>query len=170
MGWASLKLAIARGSLEKMTEETTALEACDLGWSIAMINRGYTAVVNPVFAHMPRGARGYQLLHTVLHKDIESQTALADYLGIDRTVMPYFIDDLQAEGLVERHDDPGDRRRRIVAATPKGKQEYENLSERVLAAEQEFFGELPLEERSAFIATLSTLAHRGLNLNSRSKP
>ncbi len=137
------------------------MEACDLGWSIAMIGRGYSAFVDPVFASFPRGARGYQLLHTVIHKNVESQTALADYLGIDRTVMPYFVDDLQAEGLVERRDDPADRRRRIVAATPKGEQQYRTLSAQVLAAEREFFGELPDPERSAFIDTLSTLAHRG---------
>ena len=63
--------------------------------------------------------------------------------------------------LVERRDDPADRRRRIVAATPKGEQQYRTLSAQVLAAEREFFGELPDPERSAFIDTLSTLAHRG---------
>lgn len=152
-----------------MNEEATALEACDLGWSIAMIGRGYAAVVDPVFADFPRGARGYQLLHTVIHNSIRSQTALADYLGVDRTVMPYFVDDLQAEGLVERRDDPSDRRRRIVAATSHGKERYRVLSEKVLAAEREFFGELPGSERSDFIRTLATLAHRGRSLGGRSK-
>lgn len=152
-----------------MREEATALEACDLGWSIAMIGRGYAAVVDPVFAGFPRGARGYQLLHTVIHKDIGSQTALADYLGIDRTVMPYFVDDLQAEGLVERRDDPTDRRRRVVVATPRGEEQYRTLSMHVLAAERDFFGELPDDERSVFIDTLSTLAHRGRALGTRNR-
>ncbi|WP_040765711.1 MarR family winged helix-turn-helix transcriptional regulator [Tsukamurella sp. 1534] len=147
-----------------MNDRATALEACDLGWSIAMIGRGYAAVVDPVFADVPRGARGYQLLHTVIHKSIRSQTALADYLGVDRTVMPYFVDDLQAAGLVERQDDPADRRRRIVAATRHGRARYAELSERVLEAERVFFGDLPDGERSAFVATLATMAHRSREL------
>jgi MarR family transcriptional regulator for hemolysin len=145
-------------------DDPTASEACDLGWSIAMIGRGYAAVVDPVFEGLPRGARGFQLLYTVIHKNIASQTALADYLGIDRTVMPYFVDDLQAEDLVARRDDPDDRRRRIVVATNKGQQRYRSLSEEVAAAERRLFGDLPEAERAVFVETLSDLAQRSRSL------
>lgn len=150
-----------------MESETTALEACDLGWSIAMIGRGYAAVIDPVFADFPRGARGYQLLHTVIHKSIRSQTALADYLGVDRTVMPYVVDDLETAGLVARRDSPTDRRLRIVVATDEGKRRYEALSEHVRLAEQDFFGDLPDADRTAFVDTLATMAHRSREIGSR---
>lgn len=148
-----------------MTEQTTAREACDLGWSITMIGRGYAAVVDPVFADFPRGARGYQLLHTVIHNDIRTQIALADYLGVDRTVMPYLVDDLQLAGYVERQNDPTDRRVRTVIATPEGMAKYEELSHRVLTAEQEFFAGVPLEKRGPFLDVLADLAHTSRNIS-----
>ncbi|WP_235900403.1 MarR family winged helix-turn-helix transcriptional regulator [Lolliginicoccus suaedae] len=141
-----------------MSEDTTAREACDLGWSIAMLGRRYAAIVDPVFETFPRGARGYQLLHTVIHKRIPTQNALADYLGIDRTVMPYFVDDLQSAGFVQRQDDPRDRRVRTVIATPEGITRYQELSQQVLRAEQAFFDGIGDEDRAVFVHSLSLLA------------
>jgi len=39
-----------------------------------------------------------------------NQLALAQQLGVDRTVMTYLIDDLERAGYVERRPDPADRR------------------------------------------------------------
>ncbi|WP_278314684.1 MarR family winged helix-turn-helix transcriptional regulator [Lolliginicoccus levis] len=143
-----------------MSEETAATEACDLGWSIAMVGRRYAAIVDPIFEGFPRGARGYQLLHTVVHKRIPTQNALADYLGIDRTVMPYFVDDLQSAGFVGRQDDPSDRRVRTVIATPEGVAEYEKLSRQVQRAEQAFFEGITEGDRALLVRSLSLLARR----------
>lgn len=143
-----------------MSEETAAPEACDLGWSIAMVGRRYAAIVDPIFEGFPRGARGYQLLHTVVHKRIPTQNALADYLGIDRTVMPYFVDDLQSAGFVGRQDDPSDRRVRTVIATPEGVAEYEKLSRQVQRAEQAFFEGISEGDRALLVRSLSLLARR----------
>lgn len=153
-----------------MTDKTTALEACDLGWALGMVNRGYAAAIDPVFTDFPRGARGYQLLHTVIHKSIRSQTALADYLGVDRTIMPYVIDDLQSAGLVERRDDSSDRRVRIVTATVQGRREYQTLSDRVRDAEKVFFEKLDEVGRTTFVETLSMMAHHSRELLRTRKP
>jgi MarR family transcriptional regulator, transcriptional regulator for hemolysin len=48
------------------------------------------------------------------------QAEPAKHLGLDRTVMVYLIDDLEAADLVERVPDPGDRRSKLVRATPTG--------------------------------------------------
>ncbi|NMO02827.1 winged helix DNA-binding protein [Gordonia sp. TBRC 11910] len=125
-----------------------------------MLARDYSTVVDPVFVDVPRGARGYQLLHTVIHKQIRSQIGLADYLGIDRTVMPYVIDDLVSAGYVERAADPTDRRIRTVVATAAGLDKYAELSDEVLRAEQRFFATLDDADRATFVRVLSQLAHR----------
>lgn len=143
-----------------MQHRTTAAEACDLGWSIAMLARDYSTLVDPVFADFPRGARGYQLLHTVIHKQISSQIGLADYLGVDRTVMPYVIDDLARAGYVERTAHPTDRRIRTVVATESGLAKYEELAAAVLTAEQHFFSSVNESDRAGFVRVLSQLAHR----------
>lgn len=140
-------------------EDTAATEEpCDLGWSLSMLARGYAQLVDPVFSELPRGARGWQLLHTVVHKDIRSQIALADYLGVDRTVMPYVVDDLQAAGYVERQEDPRDRRVRKVTPTPWGVEQYHRLSREVDRAEDAFFAGLPEADRTNFMRLLSDRA------------
>ena len=53
---------------------------CDLGWSIGMLMRHYTAQVKPCTADLPRGMRGYQVLYTVVCKDLPNQLQMAEYL------------------------------------------------------------------------------------------
>ena len=60
-----------------------------------------------------RGSRN-RLLQTVLCKEMSTQLGLADYLGIDRTVLPYVIDAPVDTGLVERVQRPVDRRARKI--------------------------------------------------------
>jgi DNA-binding transcriptional MocR family regulator len=59
-------------------------------------------------------------LDAAAHGAVGSQLALAQHLGIDRTVMTYLLDDLEAAGLIERRPDPADRRARRVVATQLG--------------------------------------------------
>ena len=90
----------------------------DLGWALGVVFRSYVKAANAAFAEMPAGPRGYQVLAAATRGEPESQLELAQHLGVDRTVMTYLLDDLEAAGLIERRPDPADRRaRRIVATT-----------------------------------------------------
>jgi DNA-binding MarR family transcriptional regulator len=60
------------------------------------------------------------VLSAAAHGTVGSQLALALHLGVDRTVMTYLLDDLEAAGLIERRPDPADRRARQVVATRQG--------------------------------------------------
>ena len=51
-----------------------------------------------------------------------SMRQLAAALGTDAAYATVVVDDLAARGLVERREDAADRRRKIVAATPAGRQ------------------------------------------------
>lgn len=133
---------------------------CDFGWALAMASRGYDAAVKPVFQDFPRGARGYQLLHTVIHKKIRSQLGLAEHLGVDPTVMPYVIDDLVSANLVLRTDDPSDRRVRTIIPTDAGLRRYQDLSAAVAQAEESLLSALSSSERQTFIHQLSVIARQ----------
>lgn len=150
---------------ETMDETTTGQEACDLGWAIAMAGRGYSFLVDPVFTGFPRGARGYQLLHTVIHKKLRSQIALADYLGVDRTVIPYVIDDLESAGYVARKNDPRDRRVRTVAATDHGLAKYRELTADLALAEDRFLKDFSEDQRAALLSGLTALAQRSRDVS-----
>lgn len=137
---------------------------CDLGWSIGMLQRRYRAAVDSTVDHLPRGARGYQLLYAVIYKQLPNQLALAEYLGIDRTVLPYVIDDLVEDGLIERQPADGDRRARKVVATDHGRAVFGRVEEAVAVAEAEVLDALAEPERAQFRHLLSQLARQAREL------
>ncbi|MFI5620540.1 MarR family winged helix-turn-helix transcriptional regulator [Streptomyces sp. NPDC051567] len=143
------------------SDDTHTEEAdCDLGWSIGMLTRHYKARVEPCTAGLPRGDRGYQLLYTVVRKDIPNQSQLAGYLGIDRSVLPYVIDDLVEAGLVERQPDPADRRARKVVATALGIETFQKLQNKMTSAEEAVLTALEPAEQEQFRSLLSRLARQ----------
>jgi DNA-binding MarR family transcriptional regulator len=85
-----------------------------------------------------------------------TQLAIAQQLGVDRTVMTYLLDDLEGEGLIERLADPSDRRVRRIAATAKGRARLAELRERLAEAERRSLSGLAESEQ----ATLRELANR----------
>jgi MarR family transcriptional regulator for hemolysin len=117
------------------------------GWALGVLLRAYQEAVVSVLGDVPHGPRGYQTLATVVHGDQPNQLALATYLGIDRTVMTYLIDDLVDAGLVERRLDPADRRKRKIVATAHGIATFEDLRRRVGEAEDALFAALHPAER-----------------------
>ncbi|QAY74664.1 MarR family transcriptional regulator [Agromyces protaetiae] len=120
----------------------------DLGWALAVLLRTYRDRVGDALGAFPHGPRGYETMAEVLRGTQPSQLALANHLGIDRTVMTYLVDDLEREGLVERRPDPDDRRRRMVVATERGRDLVEVACKAVVAAQDELLGPLASGERS----------------------
>jgi len=105
-----------------MTSEPTlpATVPGDLGWNLAMVLRGYQRQLVAAVDGLPGGVRCYQVLSTVIHRDLPSQQAIGAHLAIDRTVLTYLLDGMVDAGLVERIPDPTDRRARKIMATSEG--------------------------------------------------
>lgn len=125
-------------------------------WSLSVVLQALHAAVDAAVGDVPHGPRGYQVLTTVVHDQPPSQLTLAEHLGIDRSVMTYLIDDLEAAGLVERRANPSDRRQRTVVATDAGRRALAELERRVQEAEDDVLSSLAPPERS----TLRTLLRR----------
>ena len=132
--------------------------ADDLGWGLAVVFRAYVKAADAVTDGIPGGHRGYQVLCAAARDEPGSQAAMASRLGIDRTVMTYLLDDLEAAGLVERKPDPRDRRSRRVAATVHGRDVLADRETRFHHAEQHLLAGLPPEDQNSFRALLRTLA------------
>ncbi|HEY2237839.1 MAG TPA: MarR family transcriptional regulator [Streptosporangiaceae bacterium] len=56
-----------------------------------------------------------------------SLSGLAEALGVDAPYATLIVDTLEERGLVERHPDPADRRRKQVELTPAGKEAAERM-------------------------------------------
>lgn len=130
----------------------------DIGWALGELLRSYRDVVAPALSGFPQGPRGYQTVLEVLQGDRPTQQALANHLGIDRTVMTYLIDDLEQSGLVERRLNPDDRRQRQVVATDRGRKAVELVYDKVVEAECHVLGGLDPDEQQLFRTLLCKAA------------
>jgi DNA-binding MarR family transcriptional regulator len=130
----------------------------DLGWALGVVFRGYLKSAGAAFADLPGGPRGFQVLTAAAGTGCGSQLALAQQLGIDRTVMTYLLDDLEKAGLVVRRAAPADRRARQVAVTEAGRSRLVELARGLGAAEEHVLAVLEPADRDAFRALLQQLA------------
>src|SRR3984957_13780018 len=130
----------------------------DLGWGLGMVFRAYVKAAHAAVADLPGGPRGYQVLSAAAQGTVGSQLALAQHLGVDRTVMTYLLDDLEAARLIERRPDPADRRARRVVATQKGNELLTSLNDHLRAAEARLLAPLGTDTRATFRAQVRLLA------------
>jgi DNA-binding MarR family transcriptional regulator len=108
----------------------------DLGLALSVVLRSYLEAASSVVDGIAGGARGYQVLASAAHHAPPTQLALAQQLGIDRSVLTYLLDDLEACKLIERRADPADRRARRIVLTRAGEAMLTKLGKRLQAAEQ----------------------------------
>lgn len=141
------------------TPATTAPAQQDFGWALSLLVRNYQNASAAVVEGFPHGARGYQVLLAATSGELPNQLALAQHLGIDRTVMTYLIDDFVGAGLVERQLNPLDRRARLVVATDKGLRLLGELQSSMAGAEAAALGALDEDDRLIFRSLLLRLAN-----------
>jgi DNA-binding MarR family transcriptional regulator len=130
----------------------------DLGWTLGVVFRAYVKATNAAVGDLPGGHRGYQILTAATRDQPESQSALCQQLGIDRTVMTYLLDDLERANLVVRRPAPTDRRTRHVVATDHGRKRLAELDLRLAHAEAHILSGLPEAEQDSLKALLCRLA------------
>jgi DNA-binding MarR family transcriptional regulator len=142
----------------------------DLGWALGVVYRSYVKAANLAMADLPGGPRGYQLLTIAARALPVTQLAIAQQLGVDRTVMTYLLDDLEGAGLVERRPDPADRRARRIIATDKGHARLSELRQRLRLAEDHVLSALDEPKRDTFRDLVRCLATRADTLDPMSDP
>ena len=84
-----------------------------------------------------------------------SQQALTQALMLDANSCVLLLNELEASGYAERHRDPDDRRRHIVALTPAGRHALERAERAQDSIEDEVLAALDPSERAALRVLLS---------------
>jgi DNA-binding MarR family transcriptional regulator len=93
-----------------------------IGWRLTRLSRQWKALFDAEMIRRGHGwmteARGAVIGH--LRPGGLSQSALTSAMGISKQAVQQLVDELVAEGIVERVPDPDDGRGRIVRFTRKG--------------------------------------------------
>ncbi|HVB77590.1 MAG TPA: MarR family winged helix-turn-helix transcriptional regulator [Candidatus Nitrosotalea sp.] len=132
----------------------------DLGWALTTVLRAYLRAANHVLEDLPGGSRALRLLASVAYDDLPSQLAVAQRVGLDRTVVTYLLDDLADAGLIERQPDPADRRARRPVITPAGADRLADFERRLHSIEGHILGSLDDGDRTQFRILLDRLARQ----------
>lgn len=144
---------------------TTPAVDADLGWSLGAVMRAYLRAAAESVADVPGGPRGHQVLAATDQGVGVTQLALAQHLGVDRTVMTYLLDDLERAGLVERRPDPADRRVRRILLTDAGEARLRELEGALRRAEEELLAPLDPDEQRVLRGLLARLASGAAPVN-----
>jgi len=132
----------------------------DLGWGLGVVFRAHAKAAREAMSDVPGGPRGFHVLSAAAGHQHGTQVAVARTLGIDRTVMTYLLDDLEAAGLVRRTPDPQDRRARRLTVTAAGRQLLDDLGRRMEAVEEDLLIGLADDERAVLRSALRSIALR----------
>lgn len=98
--------------------------------------------------------RDYLLLLVLHDAGAMAQQALGARAGMDRTTTMQAAQALEEAGLLERNDDPNDRRVYRLALTAAGRRLVGTLEGRLRVAEQEVLGALRPAERTQLVRLL----------------
>lgn len=90
-----------------------------------------------------------------------SQSALPTAMGISKQAVQQLVDELVAEGIVERVPDPADGRGKIVRLLPKGIEAIADGNAVKLEIEARYRGAIGGERLAALNAALDALAEEG---------
>jgi DNA-binding MarR family transcriptional regulator len=84
-----------------------------------------------------------------------SQATLGRRCGIDRSDMVAMVDELADRELVERAQDPADRRRNIITITPAGIRQLQRLDELLTQIQDDVLAPLSTAERAQLAQLLT---------------
>jgi DNA-binding MarR family transcriptional regulator len=87
-----------------------------------------------------------------------SQQEAARRLGVDRTTMVALIDELEGKQLVQRRQDPADRRKNVVALTPAGRVTLRKAGKASDDAERRFLAPLTGDQAAQVREALRMIA------------
>jgi DNA-binding MarR family transcriptional regulator len=120
--------------------------------------RDLVAAEGPVLATHGLTMWGYVVLSALDRGAMRTQSALAEAINADKTRIIRTLDDLQADGYIERNPDPDDRRVRLLAITAAGRKVKDAAQADIQRGEERWLGQLSADERRVFLRVLRRLA------------
>ena len=116
-------------------------------WLTGQVARRAQRLVGEALAQEGMRRQHFTVLTSLAEQGPASQAALGRRLWIDRSDLHAILNELELDGLVKRVRDEQDRRRNVVALTPRGVSALKRLDKRVDAAQDALLEPLSATER-----------------------
>ena len=129
-----------------------------LGYLMKHAHQRLTDLTGSALAPFGISGRELAVLIAIDDRAPLSQQEVARRLGVDRTTMVALIDDLENKSLVQRRQDPGDRRKNVVILTNAGRVTLRRASAVTEEAERRFLAPLSGAAGAAFTEALRAVA------------
>ena len=126
-------------------------------WLLGQASVRARRVVGEVLTEQSAHRSQYSLLAGLDEFGPASQAELSERSGLDRSDVVRWVDDLVAQRLARREQDPADRRRNVVTLTAAGRRRLATLDKRIGEAQQELLAGLSADERRQLVALLGKL-------------
>ncbi|MCC5982013.1 MAG: winged helix-turn-helix transcriptional regulator [Oceanicaulis sp.] len=102
--------------------------------------------------------RQFALLSALSEEDGQTQTALVQRTGIDRSTLAELVSRMATKGLVARERAPGDARANAVKLTDEGRALYATAIAGAAAADEAILSALPKNKRANFVEALMRIS------------
>jgi DNA-binding MarR family transcriptional regulator len=143
----------AAGALPHDDEIDTVLEACRVLVAITARSMAAASVVTDLL-HL-------RALVVLSSRDALSLGALASAVGIHLTRASRLCDRLVSQGLVDRADDPANRRQLVLRLTPAGRQVVDSVMHERAEAIRPILARMDRTSRARLVASLHEFARAG---------
>jgi DNA-binding MarR family transcriptional regulator len=127
-------------------------------WLLSAAARRGDRLVSDALASGGLGKHHFRVLVALDDDGPSSQADIGRAIMLDRSDLHAVVSLLEADGLVERSQDPADRRRNVVALTRDGRATLRRLERRVIAVQDELTVALSAQERAQLVALLQRVA------------
>ena len=128
------------------------------GFLLAQLGRAVTRQYRCALSPIGLKPRETQALLRLRSDGAMSQQALGATLDIDASNLVALLNDLEADSLISRSRDPGDRRRHVVEVSKRGTKLLDEVERAAAEVEDQFFAALDEDERAELQALLSRVA------------
>ena len=125
-----------------------------VGFTISTTGYAVARRFREVLAPLGLEPRDFALLRSVATTEGVTQQAIGERMGVAASRMVAFVDSLEERGLLERRQNPDDRRARALFLTRKGRGFLGRAFAVAVEQEQRLTGELSSEEREQLLDLL----------------
>jgi DNA-binding MarR family transcriptional regulator len=126
-----------------------------VGFMVSSIGYGVSRRFHQVLAPLELEPREFALLRAVAAAEGQSQQAVGERLQIPPSRMVAFVDALEARGLLERRQNPHDRRTRALHLTDDGSALLARALALAVGLEEDICAQLTLAERRQLVDMLT---------------